>query len=241
MAEESLRYKTKKGLYWKFFDQFMNYGMQFIVGIFMAVAGVFISGGFGSALIRKENLTEEDLSTAFYYSVIVGVVCYVTLFFLSPYIADFYNTPVLRSLIRVTALGFLWGPLGTPQSVILNRRLDFKNPARISVVNKVIGSIVGISMAYMGYGLWALVFSGLVSSLIGLIPNCAASVILTNLYIQNIISGASLIAGLLTGAGVGLIILFKTNKNIKENIAIVGLLYAIGVFSGIVLQFIGIV
>ena len=58
-----------------------------------------------------------------------------------------------------------------------------------------------------------------ISSLIGLIPNCAASVIITNLYIQNIISGASLIAGLLTGAGVGLIILFKTNKNIKENIA----------------------
>ena len=80
-----------------------------------------------------------------------------------------------------------------------------------------------------------------ISSLIGLIPNCAASVILTNLYIQNIISGASLIAGLLTGAGVGLIILFRTNKNIKENIAIVGLLYAIGVFSGIILQLIGIV
>ena len=80
-----------------------------------------------------------------------------------------------------------------------------------------------------------------ISSLIGLIPNCAASVILTNLYIQNIISGASLIAGLLTGAGVGLIILFRTNKNIKENIAIVGLLYVIGVFSGIILQLIGIV
>ena len=80
-----------------------------------------------------------------------------------------------------------------------------------------------------------------ISSLIGLIPNCAASVILTNLYIQKIISGASLIAGLLTGAGVGLIILFRTNKKIKENIAIVGLLYVIGVLSGIVLQLIGIV
>ena len=80
-----------------------------------------------------------------------------------------------------------------------------------------------------------------ISSLIGLIPNCAASVIITNLYIQNIISGASLIAGLLTGAGVGLIVLFKTNKSIKENITIVGLLYIIGVFSGIVLQLIGIV
>ena len=78
-----------------------------------------------------------------------------------------------------------------------------------------------------------------ISSLIGLIPNCAASVILTNLYIQNIISGASLVAGLLTGAGVGLIILFRTNKNIKENIAIVGLLYVIGVFSGIILQLMG--
>ena len=80
-----------------------------------------------------------------------------------------------------------------------------------------------------------------ISSLIGLIPNCAASVILTNLYIQNIISGASLVAGLLTGAGVGLIILFRTNKNVKENIAIVGMLYVIGVFSGIILQLIGIV
>ena len=80
-----------------------------------------------------------------------------------------------------------------------------------------------------------------ISSLIGLIPNCAASVIITNLYIQNIISGASLIAGLLTGAGVGLIILFRTNKNVKENICIVGLLYAIGVFSGVILQVIGIV
>ena len=80
-----------------------------------------------------------------------------------------------------------------------------------------------------------------ISSLIGLIPNCAASVIITNLYIQNIISGASLIAGLLTGAGVGLIILFRTNKSIKENITIVGLLYVIGVISGIVLQSIGIV
>ena len=79
-----------------------------------------------------------------------------------------------------------------------------------------------------------------ISSLIGLIPNCAASVIITNLYIQNIISGASLIAGLLTGAGVGLIILFKTNKNIKENFAIMGLLYVIGALSGVVLQLIGI-
>ena len=81
----------------------------------------------------------------------------------------------------------------------------------------------------------------MIASLIGLVPNCAASVIIANLYIQGIINGASLVAGLLTGAGVGLIVLFRTNKHLKENIAIVSLLYAIGVFSGIVLQFIGII
>lgn len=78
-----------------------------------------------------------------------------------------------------------------------------------------------------------------ISSLIGLIPNCAASVIITNLYIENVINMSSLIAGLLTGAGVGLLVLFKTNKKEwKENLFIVGLMYAIGVSSGLILQLI---
>ncbi len=84
------------------------------------------------------------------------------------------------------------------------------------------------------------VLGPVVSSLVGLIPNCAASVIITNLYIQNVINAASLIAGLLTGAGVGLIILFRTNKNVKQNIGIMSLIYGIGVLSGIVLQLINI-
>lgn len=187
MPEESLKYKTKKGLYWKFFDTFANYGMTFIVGIFMAralspedygitalpavfiaIAGIFIGGGFGTALIRKPEVTDEDLSTAFYYSIAIGVFCYFVIFLASPYIAEFYDTPILKSLIRITALTFLWSPLVTPQSVILTRRMDFKNPARISIVNKIIGSIVGITMAYTGYGVWALVGSSLVSSLMGL-------------------------------------------------------------------------
>ncbi len=80
-----------------------------------------------------------------------------------------------------------------------------------------------------------------VASLIGLIPNCAASVIITNLYIDNVLNMASLIAGLLTGAGVGLIVLFRTNKkHLKENLTIMGLIYVIGVISGWGLQLIGI-
>ncbi len=83
------------------------------------------------------------------------------------------------------------------------------------------------------------VIGPLIASLIGLIPNCAASVIITNMYLDKVISLGSMISGLLTGAGVGLAVLFKTNNKIKENIGILILLYAIGVISGIIIDLIG--
>ena len=76
--------------------------------------------------------------------------------------------------------------------------------------------------------------------IIGLIPNCASSVILTQLYLQNVIPISTMISGLLVGAGVGLIVLFKMNKGIKQNLKITALLYTIGVLSGIFIQILGI-
>ena len=76
----------------------------------------------------------------------------------------------------------------------------------------------------------------IIAGLIGLIPNCASSVILTELFISNVISMPVLISGVAVNAGVGLLVLFKTNKNIKENVSIIGILYVIGVISGIVLE-----
>lgn len=191
MEGENLKHKTKVGLYWKLFDQFAQYGMQFVVGIvmarllspedfgitalpavFMAVASVFIEGGFGQALVRKPNLTEKDLSTSFYYSIIVGTVMYIILFLSSSWIAEFYDTPVLKDLIRVQALVLVWSPISTPQYITLTRRLDFKTMTRISIVNKIISSVLGISAAYAGYGLWALIVASLSSSLIGIIQIC---------------------------------------------------------------------
>lgn len=188
--EDNLKGKTKKGLYWRFFDQFVNYGMQFCVGIvmarllspsdygitalpavFMLVAGTIQDGGLGGALIRKPDLTEKDLSTSFYYSICVGIFMYAVLFVAAPWIADFYNTPVLVPLIRVTALGFLWSPLNTPQGVLMKKKLDFKTPAKISVATKAFSAVVGIALAFCGYGLWALVISGVLSSLFSTILN----------------------------------------------------------------------
>ena len=79
-----------------------------------------------------------------------------------------------------------------------------------------------------------------ISGLVGLIPNCASSVILTQLYVENVIPVATMISGLLAGTGIGLAVLFKMNKGIKENLKITVLMYLIGVISGIILQLIGI-
>jgi hypothetical protein len=83
------------------------------------------------------------------------------------------------------------------------------------------------------------IVSPLLSSLIGLIPNCGASIIITQLYLKGIIYKGTLIGGLLTGSGVSLLVLFKTNKNIKENILILSLIYIIGIISGIIINLVG--
>ena len=184
MGEESLKRKTKVGLYWKFVEQFFNYGMTFIVGIVMArfltpedygitalpavfvsIAGIFTSAGFASAMIRKPELTEEDLATSFYYSAGMGIIIYVFLFFASPWIAVYYDTPVLTSLMRVNALSFIYGSMGSAQSIILQRRLDFKTPTYVGVVTKLVSGVVGIYMAYNGYGVWALTISTLIAGI----------------------------------------------------------------------------
>lgn len=193
MPEENLKYKSKKGVYWTFFNQMSNNGLSFVVGIilarlltaedygitalpsiFIALSAVVIGGGFGTALIRKPEISEADLSTAFYYSFGMGLLMYACLFVAAPWIADFYNTPVLTDLVRVTALTFIWGALSTPQTVLLQRRLDFKTQARISITNNILGAGVGLTLAFTGYGLWSLVIMGVVSSFTSLIQKWLA-------------------------------------------------------------------
>lgn len=85
------------------------------------------------------------------------------------------------------------------------------------------------------------VLGPILSSLIGLIPNCASSVVITQLYLGNVISFGAMMSGLLTGSGVAILVLFKVNKNLKENLKILGLVYIIGVISGIIIELINIV
>ncbi len=110
----------------------------------------------------------------------------------------------------------------------------------IFIVSFIFGSLVEgigqekISMVLSDH----FIFSKFITTAIGLIPNCAASVILSKLYLSGAISISSLVSGLLVGAGVGLIVLFKMNRNLKENLKITGMLYLIGVVLGFILEFI---
>lgn len=174
---DNLKSKTQKGLVWSFVERFATQGVQFLFGIilarllspedygtiamplvFLAIAQCFIDSGFSTALIRKPDLTEEDLSTAFYFNIGVGVICYFALFLTSPLIADFYNTPILTDLLKVTALATLFNPLCAVQQAILTRKIDFKTQAIVSLSGAIVSGSVGLVMAYSGYGIWSLVF-----------------------------------------------------------------------------------
>ena len=173
---ENLKSKTQKGLVWSFIEQFASLGVQFLFSIilarllspedygviamplvFLAIAQCFIDSGFYGALIRKPDLTEEDLSTAFYFNIVVGVICYLVLYFTSPYIADFYNTPILSNLLKVTALATLFNPLCAVQQAILTRKINFKTQAIVSLSGAIVSGVIGLTMAYNGFGVWSLV------------------------------------------------------------------------------------
>lgn len=188
MSEVNLKGKTRTGLYWTTLNQLSNYGIQFLIGIvmarllspedfgisvlpavFLAIAAVFIDCGFSAAMVRKPDLTEQDISTSFYYSLLVGAVCYLIIFCASPWIAAFYKVPILERLIRWAALSFLINPLTTPQTILLSRRLDFKTPTIVDMVSKIIMGVCGITIAYLGYGVWALIISTLISNVVSLV------------------------------------------------------------------------
>lgn len=121
-----------------------------------------------------------------------------------------------------------------------------KHTLNITIFIMIITFIINIIFSFVGEDILSKIllknsiFSPFITSLIGLIPNCASSVMLTELYINNAINVSSLISGLLTGSGTALLILFKSNKNIKENIKILFILYILGVLSGIILELFGI-
>lgn len=185
MAEQSLRDKTVKGVAWSGIDNVTQYGMSFVVSIvlarllspddygligiiaiFTAVCNTLIYAGFGTALIRKKNVTDEDYNTVFLTNLITSLLLYAVIFLCSPLIAEFFQRDELVALTRVSAFGIIIGALAIVQQTILTKQINFKTQTKITIIASVLSGAVGISMALCRYGVWALVFQGLVSGIV---------------------------------------------------------------------------
>ena len=176
MSQESLKSKTIKGTAWSAADAFLGQGVTFLVGIVLArmlspdeygligiclifntVLSGIVDSGFSNALIRKKDCTDVDYNTMFVTNLTISIVLYALLFVSSPFVSQFFNRYELTSLIRVTGLVLLANALSITQITILTKRIDFKTKTKASLVSAIASGIIGIAMAFMGFGVWVLV------------------------------------------------------------------------------------
>lgn len=180
----SIKQQAAKGVMWNTIERFSSQGIQFVLtiviarilspddyglvamlSIFMAIAQTLIDSGFGNALIQKKDRTETDYSTTFYFNIVVSTFIYLLLFLIAPWISSFYSQPTLVSITRVFGLVLIINSFSIVQQARLTIVLDFKKQAFASLLSVLVGGVVGVWMAYHGFGVWTLVWQALISSL----------------------------------------------------------------------------
>ena len=176
---------TVSGVKWTSIERIFQQGIQFVIGIilarllapsdfgivgmltmFITISQTFIDGGFSNALIRKIDCRDIDYTTAFYFNIVIGIICYVILFFSSPYVAIFFKTPILEDLLKVLAVTVLVNSLIIVQIARLTKCLNFKTQAIATIVAVLLSGSIGIYLAYTGLGPWALVWQTVSASII---------------------------------------------------------------------------
>lgn len=175
MMDSGLKTKAIKGTLWSAIDrlsvQIINFGLSLAIArlldpsdygiiamtmLFITLSNVFVDSGFANALVRKNDRTETDNSTVFYFNIAVGITVYAIMWVVSPLIAKFYNMPLLENVLRVTALVIPLYSFSIVQQAILTINIDFKSQAKISVSAALVSGVVGLIMAYNGAGVWSL-------------------------------------------------------------------------------------
>lgn len=184
----NLKDKTVKGVFWSAFNRFSTQGLGFVFNIiiarrllpedygviailyvFLEVSSCFIDSGFTSALIRKQNRTEEDFSTVFYYNFVIALLCYTVLWFAAPYIAAFYNIPLLTSVTRVVGIGIILGAIQGVMGIKLTIALDFKTITKITIPINIITGLLSLIMVYNDFGVWTLVYPNLIAGVFNIV------------------------------------------------------------------------
>ena len=142
-----------------------EFGLIAMLGIFIGLGTVLINSGLTQSLIRTEILDDEDYSTVFYFNLAGSIIIYGLIFLAAPLIAAFYKQELLTLIVRIYSVTFVINAFSAIQTARLTKNLDFKTQMKVSVPSLILGSAVGVTMAYTGYGVWSLVWSGIVQSL----------------------------------------------------------------------------
>jgi len=140
-----------------------DYGLIALVAVFLSLSNVIVEGGLNSALIQKKNANEVDFSTIFYTSIALSSLLYAALFVGAPSIASFYHIIELTPVVRVLGTSLFFYAINSVQKAYLSRNLLFKNLFYSSLGAVLLSGIVGILMAYNGFGVWALVAQSIIS------------------------------------------------------------------------------
>lgn len=143
-----------------------EYGIISLVMVFITIANVFVSSGFGQALIQKKDADSLDFSSVFYFSLGFTFLIYIIFFILAPYISRFYDMPILSPVLRVLAISIPIMGINSVQQAYVARKMQFKLFFYATFVGTVISAFVGIWLAYKGYGVWALVAQTLTNNII---------------------------------------------------------------------------
>lgn len=173
---KSLTERTINGAGWSFVDNIANQGITFLVGvvlarllspdeygligiitIFIILFSAIVDSGLSTALIRDKEVDDNDYNTAFWANSGLGIVMFLILFLMSNIIARFFERVELVSLTRAMAFVLVINSISTVQRTILTKKLDFKIQTKVSLIASLGSGIVGIGMAFLGWGVWSLV------------------------------------------------------------------------------------
>ena len=143
-----------------------QFGTIAILNIFINISNILVTNGFATAIIQKKDLTDKDVSSAYYMGIGISVILYVAVFISAPFVATFYSNPELISVLRVYAIIIVIAGFRSVHGALVNKELKFKVNMWRGLITVIVQGSIGIALAYMGYGVWSLVISYLVGNLV---------------------------------------------------------------------------
>lgn len=181
----SLRKKAIGGVIWTVVDTFVLRGFSFLativlarwlgpeefglvgmIAVFIAIGTTITNSGLSNSLIRTKDADDKDYSTVFILNLVLCATVYFLLFLSAPYIADFFNQSILKNLVRVYCLSFVFSAFSAVQLARLSKNMQFKKITKLNVPGTIAGTFTGLLMGYFGYGVWSIVCMYLVTQLV---------------------------------------------------------------------------